>query len=89
MSDHPSLDKILETTLARVTEWLKFAETKNAALLAFCSAIVTTLSNRIGSIEYTEVRTGFHILLATSIYSGIVAVMSFLPILERAFCLLR
>jgi hypothetical protein len=50
------LEKILETTLARVTDWLKFAEAKNAALLAFCAATLTTVSNRLVTSDYMDVR---------------------------------
>jgi hypothetical protein len=37
-SELDKLEMVLKDTLNRTVEWLKFAETKNAALLTFCSA---------------------------------------------------
>ena len=82
MPEHDEvLPKILEQTLARVLEFLKFAEAKNGALLAFSSAWIVAATNLLA--RKTELIDGLATAIVLSIplftASAAVAIWSFLP----------
>lgn len=83
MPEAPDLSKCLEMNLSRAMDWLKFAETKNAALLGFCSALVATSSSRLS--DWTNYRATLLLVMFGGIVGGIIAIGSFLPIRNREF----
>lgn len=72
---------ILKDTLSRTVDWLKFAETKNAALLTFCSAWLLAMGGlafsgrEIGN--HTEVALGVSALLL--VFAIVCAIRSLVP----------
>jgi hypothetical protein len=76
-----AFEKALSTTLARVVDFLKFAETKNAALLTFSSAWI------LGSINFLTGTNGvspdwkpvFTLALPLFAVAALIAIVSFLP----------
>lgn len=76
-----AFERVLTTTLARVLDFLKFAEAKNAALLTFSSAWI------IGSINFLNGSraigenwvVSFTIALPLFVISGVISLISFLP----------
>ncbi len=76
-----AFERVLSNTLARVLDNLKFAETKNAALLTFASAWIVASNNLIfgSSKAPSEVRIGTALSIAPLILAAIIAVKSFLP----------
>ena len=72
---------ILSASLARVVDFLKFAETKNAALLTFASAWTLALINLLTGDRAPAGILGAALWLALILFSATaaVAVISFLP----------
>lgn len=78
------LEKILIGNLTRVNDWLRFAETKNAALLTFSSAwlvaICSLLSNeRVPTLIKISLSFAFPFLLG----GALIAVASLLPKFQK------
>ena len=71
----------LKDTLSKVNDWVKFAEAKNAANVAFCSATIFALTRIITSKElinsYVTYYIGFVILCL--ILSLSISLFSFIP----------
>lgn len=85
------LRTLLEANLARVSEWLKYAETKNAALMTFSSAAVAAMfAIRYGSQEIPSMAAQA-IAVASPMFScsAIVCLISFLPRLNLQVMLSR
>jgi hypothetical protein len=75
-----AFERVLTTTLARVVDFLKFAETKNAALLTFASAsIVASVSNLNNTGLADQWRTAFSIALPLFTLAALISLYSFLP----------
>lgn len=74
-------EKLLAASLARVTDWLKFSETKNGALLALASAWVVASSNV--ALRKEGIPDGYEWVLPLSICFFLVAILrliwSFMP----------
>jgi hypothetical protein len=79
-----ALDKALSGTLSRTIDFLKFAETKNAALLTFASAWLLALANVLTSdrIPYPGPRAAIAASLLLFALAALVALWSFLPKLK-------
>ncbi|WP_315728886.1 Pycsar system effector family protein [Bradyrhizobium sp. SZCCHNS2015] len=76
-----ALEDALSGTLSRTIEFLKFAETKNAALLTFASAWSLALVNLLISSRFTQEgpRTAVAVCLLLFAVAALVALYSFLP----------
>ncbi|WP_320188500.1 Pycsar system effector family protein [Agrobacterium rosae] len=73
-------ERVLTSSLARVLEFLKFAETKNAALLTFASAsIVASISNLNNATLANEWKAAFTFALPLFVLAALTALYSFLP----------
>ena len=81
-----ALDDALSGTLSRTIDFLKFAETKNAALLTFASAWLLALANLLTSerIAHRGPRTALAVSLLLFAVAALVALYSFLPKLNLA-----
>jgi Family of unknown function (DUF5706) len=77
-------DAALSATLARTIDFLKFAETKNAALLTFASAWFLALANLLTSdrLPYPGPRIAIAASLFFFVLAALVALWSFLPKLK-------
>ncbi|WP_375780478.1 Pycsar system effector family protein [Bradyrhizobium sp. ma5] len=79
-----TLNDALSATLSRTIDFLKFAETKNAALLTFASAWLVALSNLLASDHMHD--RGPRIAVAASMLffasAALTAIYSFLPRLK-------
>jgi len=79
-----ALGKGLADTLSRTVDFLKFAETKNAALLAFASAWLLALANLLASerpLSDSIRQSGFAALLLFAL-AALLSLFSFLPRLK-------
>jgi hypothetical protein len=79
-----SFGDMLSSTLGRVIDFLKFAETKNAALLTFASAWTFAAFNTLNG-EHPPVGIvggAFRLALVLFAVAAVVAVISFLPKLD-------
>lgn len=76
-----ALEDALSATLSRTIDFLKFAETKNAALLTFASAWSLALVNLLISSRFTQEgpRTTVAVCLMLFAVAALVALYSFLP----------
>jgi hypothetical protein len=76
-----AFERMLSANLARVLDFVKFAEGKNAALLAFCSAwIVASVNLLTGQNALPpEYRSAFAVALALFSIAALMCVTSFLP----------
>ena len=76
-----ALEKVLPGTLSRTVDFLKFAETKNAALLTFASAWLLALANVLASdrVLPPAVRVSVAVSLLFFALAALVALYSFLP----------
>ena len=76
-----SFEKILSASLIRSIDFVKFAETKNAALLTFSSAWIIAICNiMLGGKTFPYFYTNlFEVALILFIVSTLVAILSFLP----------
>jgi hypothetical protein len=74
-------EKALGSTLSRTVDFLKFAETKNAALLTFASAWFLALANLIAGDRISD--RGSRIAIAVALllfaFATLIALYSFLP----------
>jgi hypothetical protein len=79
-------DKLLTALLARVLDMLRFAESKNAALLAFASAWIVAIVNLISSGK--PIPVGYHCVVLTALplfmIAAMVAIASLLPTLQTS-----
>jgi hypothetical protein len=76
-----AFEKALASTLVRVGDYLKFAETKNAALLTFSSAWIVGSINLLLKADSLppEWRAAFATVLPIFVLSAFAALYSFLP----------
>src|SRR4051812_43341591 len=76
-----AFSNVLSGTLARVVDFLKFAETKNAALLTFASAWTFASINTLTSDRAPVgiVGSAFRLALVLFAVAAVVAVFSLLP----------
>jgi Family of unknown function (DUF5706) len=75
-------EKLLSSTLSRTIDFVKFAETKNAALLTFSSAwILASVTLLFGASRLTSEpwQIAFGIALPCFIVSGLISMFSFIP----------
>jgi hypothetical protein len=79
-----ALEKALPGTLSRTVDFLKFAETKNAALLTFASAWLLALANVLASDRALSppIRVAVAVSLFFFASAALVALYSFLPKLK-------
>lgn len=74
-------EKLLAANLARITDWLKFSETKNAALLALASGWTVASTNV--ALRKEGIPTGYEWVLPLSIAFLLIAILrliwSFMP----------
>jgi len=76
-----AFEKLLSSTLARTVDFVKFAETKNAALLTFSSAWI------LGAINYLtgtkplpdDWRIAFTVAVVLFAIAAVIAIVSFIP----------
>lgn len=80
-------EKALSTNLARVLDLLKFAEAKNAALLAFASAWIVGLVNLLssGRVLPPGYLTAATVALPLFVIAACTALISLLPKLQTRF----
>ncbi|MFK0207249.1 Pycsar system effector family protein [Agrobacterium sp. NPDC090283] len=75
-----AFERALTLSLSRVVEFLKFAETKNAALLTFASAsIVASVSNLNNIALADDWKIAFTFALPLFVLAALIALYSFLP----------
>ncbi|WP_295214679.1 Pycsar system effector family protein [uncultured Brevundimonas sp.] len=81
IKDAAILEANLRDQLTRTSDWLKFAETKNAALLTFSSAWLLAMGNlAYGSMSATEhVRVAIAWAAPFVFIAGTLAIVSILP----------
>lgn len=72
---------ILKDTLSKVNDWIKFAEAKNAANVAFCSATIFALTRVVTSKESINIYIMYYIffVLLCLILSLSISLFSFIP----------
>lgn len=82
--DRERIERALIRRLDNVNGWLKFAETKNAGLLAFSGAILVAIAGYVGSADDIPARIELVLIIAagTLMATAVVALASFLPILN-------
>lgn len=74
-----NLRDILKDILSSVNEWLRFAETKNGALLALNSGCAIGISKLITDLDQGLIFWGLGMSLALFLGSATVCLVSFLP----------
>ena len=76
-----ALEKILSSSLSRVIDFLKFAETKNTAMLTFASAWMVLIINLVAGDRalLDGMKTALPVALALFGAAALVAIWSFLP----------
>ena len=86
MDRDDAYEKVLTASLARVTDFLKFAEAKNAALLAFASAWIVGIANLTssGKTYLAGYDTAFLIALPFFVIAASFAIASLLPNLSTS-----
>lgn len=74
-------EKIMSANLARTVDFLKFAETKNAALLTFCSAWILAILGALASQKPLPefITAGLRLSLPFFAAGAWIAITSFLP----------
>lgn len=74
-------EKLMSANLARAVDFLKFAETKNAALLTFCSAWILAILGAIASQKPLPefITNGLQLSLPFFSIGAWIAIASFLP----------
>jgi hypothetical protein len=79
-----ALENVLPSTLSRTMDFLKFAETKNAALLTFASAWLLALANVLAGdrVHSDMIRVFIAVSLFCFALAALVALVSFLPKLK-------
>lgn len=72
-----------------VNDWLKFAEAKNAVLLAFCGAIITAIITYFSTAENILIFLRVGLLISTFLLavSSLVCSLSFLPKTDIEDCI--
>ncbi|WP_089175476.1 Pycsar system effector family protein [Bosea sp. AS-1] len=76
-----AFERVLTSTLVRVTEFLKFAEAKNAALLTFASAWILASINLLNGTNLLPSNWKWAIAAALPLFvsGALVGIVSFLP----------
>ncbi|KLU22128.1 hypothetical protein EOS_32240 [Caballeronia mineralivorans PML1(12)] len=76
------LDKIMSANLSRAIDFVKFAETKNGALLTFCSAWIIALTGLLHTDTPLppSAADGAKLALPFFAIAALLAVLSFIPI---------
>lgn len=76
-----AFERVLGSTLARAIDFLKFAETKNAAMLTFVSAWILALANLLNSSALLPPiwRLAVAAALLCFVVAALCAIISFLP----------
>ncbi|NUY06150.1 Pycsar system effector family protein [Paraburkholderia youngii] len=76
-----SFEKLMSANLARVVDFIKFAETKNAALLTFCSAWILASMNLLSSGKPLPefVVSGLKLALPFFAIAACISITSFIP----------
>lgn len=76
-----AFEKVLSANLARMTDWLKYAEAKNGALLAFVSAWTVAIANIIVRDPGPPVAIAEVIPVAACLFitAGLILLLSFVP----------
>jgi len=80
MTNNTNLREMLEKAFANVNEWLKFAEQKNAALVAFNSAVLFGFLNLPAPVKENPFLHAYIIAACIFIFMGaMVSLISFIP----------
>ena len=76
-----AFERLLSSTLSRTIDFVKFAEAKNGALLAFSSAWIAGSINFINSTGNTDSQWKIPFAIALPIFScaAVISIASFLP----------
>ncbi|MFP3637852.1 Pycsar system effector family protein [Paraburkholderia sp. SIMBA_054] len=76
-----SFERLMSANLARVVDFIKFAETKNAALLTFCSAWILASMNLLSSGKPLPqfVVSGLRLALPFFAIAACISIASFIP----------
>ncbi len=84
VEDRERVERALIRRLNNVNDWLKFAETKNAGLLAFSGAVLVAIAGYVGSEDDIPERISLVLVIAAGalMAAAIIALASFLPILN-------
>jgi hypothetical protein len=84
MQEQERFDRILSANLSRATDFIKFGETKNAALLTFCSAWIVAIISLLfrDSPLPAELIKALSISLPLFGIAAVVSILSFLPKLK-------
>lgn len=84
-----SLDKIikLESVLDKTNDWLKFAEAKNGAVLAFNGAVLFALSRLVSTANFASNWLHIYLMFVSFLLlvSIVIALSSFVPRLEAPY----
>src|SRR5260370_13279574 len=74
-------EKLMSASLGRVVDFIKFAETKNAALLTFCSAWLLGIANLLSSGKKVPafVDNGLRLSFIFFAVGALFAIVSFVP----------
>ncbi|MBD8679254.1 Pycsar system effector family protein [Sphingomonas sp. CFBP 13720] len=74
-------EKVLTATFSRVNDWVKFAEAKNAALLAFSSAWAVAIGNALAKDGGASAQYASYLPVAGCLFiaAAVIAIFSFLP----------
>jgi hypothetical protein len=81
MNYSEKLTEKLIVIFQNVNDWLKFAEAKNAILLTFCGAAITTITTYVSTATNipNSLRTGLLIAIFFLCLSSLTCTLSFLP----------
>jgi hypothetical protein len=79
-----AFEKVLNSSLARTIDFIKFAEAKNAAALTFSSAWILATANAINNVQnYSALwRICLSIAFPLFVFGAISAIISFIPITD-------
>jgi hypothetical protein len=79
--EQEAFERVLGSTLARTIDFLKFAETKNAAMLTFASAWILALANLLNNSAVLSPiwRMAVAAALLCFVFAALCAIVSFLP----------
>jgi TM2 domain-containing membrane protein YozV len=82
-----ALEKLLAAQLTRTLDFVKFAETKNGALLALSSAWILALVNLLSGAHKLPAGYDrpFWIAIALFVLAGLLCIFSFMPRMLRSF----
>ena len=82
-------EKVLEKILKGVNEWLKFAEQKNATLIALNAGIIWGVSKLLNNIKIESVPFYWisYVAYGFIALSALICILSILPILKKRWWL--